>query len=57
MKIEEINGWLEEKFWPREGGKRILKGEWVVGQEKGLDCREGALWYGGGETVRLGKGF
>jgi hypothetical protein len=28
-----------------------------VGQEKGLDCRQGTLWYGGGETIRIGKGF
>jgi hypothetical protein len=34
-----------------------LKAEWLVGDGKGLDCREGALWYGGGQTVRLGKGF
>jgi hypothetical protein len=37
--------------WIPEGG------EWVVGEEKGLDLRKGVLWYGGGETVRLGKGF
>jgi hypothetical protein len=49
-KIEEINGWLEREFW----GEGF---EWVVGTEKGLDFRKGTLWYGGGETVRLGKGF
>ncbi|PQE33031.1 ureidoglycolate hydrolase protein [Rutstroemia sp. NJR-2017a WRK4] len=55
--IEEINGWLREEYWPKEGGERNEEGEWVVGQEKGLDCREGTLWYGGGKTIRLGKGF
>ncbi|ESZ96007.1 hypothetical protein SBOR_3627 [Sclerotinia borealis F-4128] len=55
--IEEVNVWLKEEFWPREGGERNEDGEWVVGQEKGLDCRRGQLWYGGGETVMLGKGF
>lgn len=55
--IEEINGWLAKEFWPREGGERNERGEWIVGQEKGLDCREGKLWYGGGKTVRIGKGF
>jgi hypothetical protein len=57
--IEEINKGLEEKFWPKEGkeGKeRNDDGEWIVGQEKGLDCREGTLWYGGGNTVRGGRG-
>ena len=55
-KIEELNTLLKEEYWPREG--RIQEGgEWVVGDGKGLDCRKGTLWYGGGETVRLGKGF
>jgi hypothetical protein len=54
--IEEINAWLEREFWPRDGAIKE-GGEWIVGQEKGLDCREGTLWYGGGKTVRLGKGF
>jgi hypothetical protein len=52
-KIEGINRWLEEEYWWKEGGE----GEWIVGQEKGLDCRQGTLWYGGGETIRIGKGF
>jgi hypothetical protein len=57
--IESINEWLEKEYWPSttEGGKG--KGiEWIVGQEKGLEFRKGALWYGsGGEMVVLGKGF
>ena len=44
-----------------EGINKLLEGEeeveWIVGQEKGLDCREGTVWYGGGETVRIGRGF
>ena len=59
-KIEEISAWLEEEYWPREyqQGEDIKQGgEWVVGEGKGLDCRKGTLWYGGGETIRLGKGF
>ena len=31
--------------------------EWIVGQEKGLDCCRGTLWFGDAERVRLGKGF
>lgn len=55
--IEEINSWLQAEYWPNKDGIKT-GGEWVVGQEKGLDCRKGALWYGsGGETVVLGKGF
>lgn len=36
--------------------KRLV-GEWVVGQERGLDARTGALWYGGGRSVMVGEGF
>jgi len=60
-KIEEVNGWLEREFWPKDGDatgeERKKEGEWLVGQEKGLDFREGRLWYGGGNTVRIGRGF
>lgn len=56
-RIEEINAWLEREYWPVEGYGIALGGEWTVGEEKGLDCRRGTLWYGGGETIRLGKGF
>jgi hypothetical protein len=56
-KIEELNAWLEEEYWPKEGGKRREDGQWIVGQERGLDFRKGTLWYGGGNTVRIGKGF
>lgn len=55
--IEEVNIWLVDTFWPKEGKERNLNGEWIVGQEKGLDLREGTVWYGGGNTVRIGKGF
>ncbi|KAI4091967.1 MAG: hypothetical protein LQ344_003785 [Seirophora lacunosa] len=55
--IEGINADLREEWWPPKDGIREGGGQWVVGQEKGLDCRKGVLWYGGGETVRLGKGF
>lgn len=40
-KIEEINEWLEKKFWPEHNeGKVPASGDWLVGQEKGLVCRE-----------------
>ncbi|KAF1810911.1 hypothetical protein P152DRAFT_439350 [Eremomyces bilateralis CBS 781.70] len=57
-RIEEINSWLREEYWPKEAGREIKEGgEWVVGEERGLDCRKGRLWYGDGETVVIGKGF
>jgi len=55
--VERINQWLEESFWPEEGKEWRGEGEWIVGEESGLDCRQGQLWYGGGKTERLGKGF
>ncbi|KAL8727265.1 MAG: hypothetical protein Q9166_006146 [cf. Caloplaca sp. 2 TL-2023] len=55
--IEMINARLQELYWPKEGQIIQDGGEWLVGQERGLDCRKGTLWYGGGESVRLGKGF
>ncbi|KAL8708397.1 MAG: hypothetical protein Q9220_006687 [cf. Caloplaca sp. 1 TL-2023] len=56
-RLDIINSDLQEQYWPKDG-QQITSGEqWVVGEEKGLDCRKGTLWYGGGETVRLGKGF
>ncbi|KAI1778139.1 RNA ligase/cyclic nucleotide phosphodiesterase [Hypoxylon cercidicola] len=53
--IDEINAWLETEVW--DNAESRLVGEWVVGQEKGLDVRVGTLWYGGGRTVLLGEGF
>jgi hypothetical protein len=55
--ISEINEWLQREYWPDENGIKD-GGEWIIGQEKGLELRKGALWYGGGgETAYLGKGF
>ena len=58
-RIDEINEKLEQEYWPQgEQGDSIQdEGQWIVGEEQGLDCRWGTLWYGEGETVRLGKGF
>lgn len=53
--IEEINKWLETEVWDTERGSYV--GEWMVGQERGLDARSGTLWYGGGRTLMVGEGF
>lgn len=63
--VDVINAWLEEEYWPKsedpgasEVARQIkLGGEMIVGDEKGLDFRKGTLWYGGGETIYLGKGI
>jgi len=57
-KIEEINGWLAKEFWPEHNDGTIPEGgEFNVGQEKGLHCGTGSLWYGGGDALHLGKGY
>lgn len=53
--IEGVNEWLEREVWDNPEGEFV--GEWVVGQERGLDARNGALWYGGGRTIMMGEGF
>ncbi|OAP63986.1 hypothetical protein AYL99_03213 [Fonsecaea erecta] len=55
--LEIINKWLEAEYWPQEGHLIMPGGEWVVGEEKGLDFRNGTLWYGGGSTIYIGEGF
>lgn len=55
--LNEINTWLKEEYWPKPDSSIKEGGEWIVGDEKGLECRKGTLWYGGGECVRLGQGF
>lgn len=53
--LERINAWLQEEYWSENSVDG--KGCWVVGEEKGLDCRKGTVWYGGGTSVRVGRGF
>lgn len=56
--LERINRGLRADLWPKEDVDSISPmGEWTVGEGKGLECRKGTLWYGGGETVALGRGF
>ena len=55
--IELINQWLEAEYWPQQGQPIKPGGQWIVGEEKGLDFRSGTLWYGGGATIYLGEGF
>ncbi|KAL6232953.1 hypothetical protein BDW75DRAFT_216426 [Aspergillus navahoensis] len=55
--IESLNAVLREKYWPQEGGEwsAPAKGEWVIGQEQGLEFNMGTSWYGGGEKVLVGR--
>ncbi|KAL2149183.1 hypothetical protein VTH82DRAFT_8531 [Thermothelomyces myriococcoides] len=53
--IDDINKWLEKEVWDAKDGEFL--GEWIVGQERGLEARCGTLWYGGGRTLLMGEGF
>ena len=50
-KLDEVNTNLKLQYWLKEAGT------WTVGEEKGLVCRRGTVWYGGGETQHSGRGF
>ncbi|KAE8383328.1 RNA ligase/cyclic nucleotide phosphodiesterase [Aspergillus bertholletiae] len=56
-RTEQINEKLRQKYWPQENGTMSAKGEWIVGQGKGLELCKGRSFYGGGEKVVAGKGF
>jgi vesicle-fusing ATPase len=44
-KIEEVNAWLQKEYWPEFNGGSIPDGgDWILGEEKGLDCRMGTVW-------------
>ncbi|KAK9245907.1 RNA ligase/cyclic nucleotide phosphodiesterase [Lipomyces tetrasporus] len=45
-KLDEINEWLDG-----DGGKNV---RWVVGDERGSECRCGRIWYGGGWSEHIG---
>ncbi|KAF5551518.1 ureidoglycolate hydrolase [Fusarium mexicanum] len=54
--IDEVNAWLEKEVWDNPDSE-YNAGEWLVGHERGLDARNGTLWYGSGKTIMLGEGF
>lgn len=50
-KLVSINHGLQAKH-----GSKQTTG-WLVGEEKGLVCRKGTVWYGGGQSQHEGRGF
>ena len=54
-KLEEINAELRSEYWSQDS--LTSQGSWIAGEEKGLDYRRGTLWYGGGHSHHVGKGF
>lgn len=55
--LEQVNEHLRAEYWPDEAGRIPESGEWWVGQDVGLTLRYGMLWYGGGESIHVGKGY
>ena len=57
--IERLNETLSCRSWPNaeEAGCEGKRLQWVVGEEKGLVCRKGTVWYGGGESHWEGHGI
>jgi hypothetical protein len=65
--IDDMNKWLVKEWWTKDfeaegGGRTMIEGvktggEWIIGENVGLECRQGKLWYGGGTTIALGKGI
>ncbi|KAL8779839.1 MAG: hypothetical protein Q9213_006754 [Squamulea squamosa] len=41
--IDMINADLQHRYWPKGVEPIKAGGEWIVGQENGLDCRKGTL--------------
>ena len=56
-KLEELNSVLQMEHWSTQGEQLKLLGTWEVGEGKGLVCRRGTLWYGGGKSLHEGPGF
>lgn len=54
-KIEDINKELSSTRWERFGNPS--RGEWIVGQEQGLELNKGVAWYGTGTAVLRGEGI
>jgi len=52
----KMQAWME-KVWEINEEIANWEGEWFVGEERGIDCRGGRVWYGGGETVMKAEGF
>jgi hypothetical protein len=55
QRIEQINERLRQGYWPRENRAMPVKGEWLVGQGKGLELCKGRSFYGGGVKIVTGK--
>ncbi|KAJ5178898.1 hypothetical protein N7492_002108 [Penicillium capsulatum] len=57
-RIDSLNQWLQNTFWPQDFDGSIKPGgEWLVGEERGLDCQKGPVWYGHNHRVMIGQGF
>ncbi|KIY71534.1 hypothetical protein CYLTODRAFT_418765 [Cylindrobasidium torrendii FP15055 ss-10] len=49
-KVDELNAWLKDQFWPRQDGSIPTGGGWNIGIDSTLQCGKGILWYGQGNA-------
>lgn len=54
--IESINKGLKMKYWHADDESGPSNGEWIVGQDTGLELTKGRSWYGNGDKVLVGEG-
>lgn len=54
--LETINKELQEELWAAPEGNGSLAGQWIIGEERSLDCRTMTVWYGGGESEYVSEG-
>ena len=54
--LEKINEDLRGEFWGNGRGAESVTAQWLVGEERTVDCRVGTVWYGGGESEYASKG-
>jgi len=58
QKIEDVVGKLVSINHDLQAEDESAQTEtWQVGEGKGLVCRTGTVWYGGGQSQHEGRGF
>ena len=50
-RLDGLNAHLKAQYWSKETEA------WTIGEDTGLVCRKGTLWYGRGQTQCTGQGF
>ena len=54
--IESINQDLQGRLWGSERQEGSVTAQWIVGEERSVDCRTMTVWYGDGESEYVSEG-